>query len=428
MRYSISGVNINDIVTALTLVGATNVKTAPIINIAFAELTDDMIKALSGKGLIVKNVSQVKTAQVTTPVDIIGAADYTSNDLLDLLGLNQFKFSVTPPLLGDGYVVGVIDTGIRTTHTLVGDSVVYSENFSDGPDGDGYDHGTGVASIIHAVVPNAQILNLKVLDDSGYGTTEYVILAIQRCVDLYTTNPGIAPNIVNMSLGSADDNDPENPLRAACRSLIAMGVVIVAAAGNSGTAAGAIMVPACEQNVVAIGSISASPFAISNFSSQGPTLSGLTKPDAVFLGENIIIASSTDDNATIAKSGTSFSTPLSTGVFVMIMQGVMNNQKFDSSMYVNKNVITSPIVINQMLPAVCTMPTGTTNPQSTPSATTVKNNTYGYGVPVGSLIYLGSGTEGIDWTSTIELSMTMMLLMVMSGMVGRMEVPNGKVK
>jgi hypothetical protein len=107
----------------------------------------------------------------------------------------------------------------------------------------------------------------------------------------------------------------------------------------------------------------------------------------------------------------------------MIMQGVMNAQTFDSSMYVHKNVITSPIVINQMLPAVCTMPTGTPSSQSTD---VTKNNTYGYGVPVGSLIYLGAGSSGIDWSSTISLSISMMLLMMMSSMVGKMDVPKVK--
>jgi serine protease AprX len=423
MRYSISGNSVNEIVKELSSINAINVKTAPIINTAFADLTDEMTKALSGKGLTVKPVGRVHAVQVSTPTDIIGTASYTSGDLLDLLGLNQFKFSTDPPLLGDGYVIGVIDTGIRETHTMIGNSVIYGENFSDGPDGDGYNHGTGVASIIHAVVPNAKILNLKVLDDTGYGQEDNVIMAIQKCIDLYTTDPTLAPNIVNMSLGSPDDDDVNNPLRAACRALIAMGVVIVAAAGNSGSVPGAIMTPACEKDVVAIGSISDSTFAVSTFSSQGPTLGGLVKPDAVFLGEDIIIASSASDTATIAKSGTSFATPLSTGTFVMIMQGVMNAQTFDSSMYVHKNVITSPIVINQMLPAVCTMPTGTPSSQSTD---VTKNNTYGYGVPVGSLIYLGAGSSGIDWSSTISLSISMMLLMMMSSMVGKMDVPKVK--
>jgi serine protease AprX len=413
VRYSISGNTISDVIKRLSFIGAADVKVSTAAKCAFAELTNEMVTKLRNKGFIVIATGKVKPAQVSTPNDIIGTASYTSNDLLDLLGLNQFKFSVNPPLLGDGYIVGVIDTGIRSTHNLIGDSVIYSENFSDGPDGDGYNHGTGVASIIHAVVPNAKILDLKVMNSSGIGTEENVVLAIQKCIDLYTTNPDLAPNVVNMSLGSPDDNNANSPLRTACRALIAMGVVVVAAAGNNSINSGAIMSPACEQNVVAIGSISDSTFAVSTFSSQGPTLGGLVKPDAVFLGENIIIASATSDTATIAKSGTSFAAPLSTGTFVMIMQGVMGAQKFAADNYTNKNVITSPIVTNQMLPAVCSMPAG----DGTVSKVKTKNNTYGYGVPVGSLINTKAGSSGINWSETLSISLSMMMLNVMAKMV-----------
>lgn len=56
MRYSISGNSVNEIVKELSSINAINVKTAPIINTAFADLTDEMTKALSGKGLTVKPV------------------------------------------------------------------------------------------------------------------------------------------------------------------------------------------------------------------------------------------------------------------------------------------------------------------------------------------------------------------------------------
>jgi len=416
MRYAVTGsFDIQTLERKIIEFGGENAKPAVAGQQIFATLNDAAITRLKSIGCTITLVKRITPdADIIPPLDAVGTASYTSQDLLDLLGLNSFKFSTTPALLGDGFVVAVIDTGIRATHVMIGNSVVFSQNFSDGPDGDGYNHGTGVASIIHAVVPNAKILDLKVLDDNGYGTEETVVLAVQKCIDLYTTNPDIAPNIVNMSLGSPDDNDPNNPLRVACRALIAMGVVVVAAAGNSGSTSGSIMVPACEQNVVAIGSISDSTFAVSTFSSQGPTLAGLVKPDAVFLGENIIIASSVSDTATIAKSGTSFATPLSTGTFVMIMQGVMSAQTFAAGNYTNKNVITSPIVINQMLPAVCSMPKG----DGTVSQVKTKNDIYGYGVPVGSLINVKAGSSGIDWSETLSISMSMLMLNVMAKMIG----------
>ncbi|GAH43767.1 unnamed protein product, partial [marine sediment metagenome] len=221
-----------------------------------------------------------------------------------------------------------------------------------------FNHGTSVAAIIHAVVPNASILDMKVLDDAGNGTEEDVVLALEACARLLDTNPNLAPNIINMSLGSPDDNNPDNPLRVASRAVMSRGIVIVAAAGNNGEVFGAVTTPACEKYVVAIGSISSSPFLISEFSSRGPTLAGLIKPDAVFLGEDIILASSVSDISTIAKSGTSFSTPLTTGVIVLTMEGVVRTQTIPPEMFVGKNVITSIVAIDNMLPVVCTKPEG----------------------------------------------------------------------
>jgi len=412
-RYSVlggSGSDVDTLTRQVSEVGGIDVVRAILSGQLFVSLTDSMVAMLRHCGLVVTRVQKVSPAIVSVPRQILGTAEFTPSDTLDLLGLNSFKFSIEPPLSGSGFVVAVIDSGIRLTHQLLGGKIIYRENFTSAPNGDGFNHGTGVAAIIHAVVPDAGILDMKVLDDTGSGTEENVVLALEACAALLDTNPLLAPNIINMSLGSPDDGNPDNPLRVACRVVMNRGIVIVAAAGNNGAVSGAVSTPACELYVVAVGSISSSPFQVSEFSSRGPTYGGLVKPDCVFLGEDLILASSVSDIATMSKSGTSFSTPLTTGVIVMQMEGVVRTQAISPNLFVGKNVITCLVVIDNMLPTICTKPEG---------APTGKDNDYGYGVPVGSLMQNRTAAIGlIDWSATFNLSMTMMMMQMMARMAG----------
>jgi len=408
-RYSVLGSDVDTLTKQVSKVGAIDFVPAMLSGQLFVSLTGSMVSMLRRSGLTVTQVQKVLPAVVTVPRPIVGTAEFTPGDLLDLLGLNSFKFSIDPPLSGDGYSVAVIDTGIRSTHQLLGGKVIYQENFISAPNGDGFNHGTGVAAIIHAIVPDALMLDMKVLDDDGNGTEEDVVLALEACVILLDTNPDIAPNVINMSLGSPDDGNPDNPIRVACRVVMGRGIVIVAAAGNNGKVRGAVTIPACEEYVAGVGSISSLPFQVSEFSSRGPTLEGLVKPDTVFLGEDIILASSVSDTATIAKTGTSFSTPLVSGVIVMQMEGVVRTQTIPPNLFVGKNVITPLIIIDNMLPTVCTKPEG---------APVDKDNDYGYGVPVGSLTQNRIAAIGfIDWSATFQLSMTVMMMQMMAGMI-----------
>src|SRR5690606_34268489 len=107
---------------------------------------------------------------------------------------------------GTDTTIAVLDTGISPDHPDVADKVVAEENFSDAPDaGDGFGHGTHVASIAAGtgarsdgtytgVAPGASLLNGKVLDDEGYGQTSWVLAGMEWAVDQ-------GADVINMSLG-----------------------------------------------------------------------------------------------------------------------------------------------------------------------------------------------------------------------------------
>jgi subtilisin family serine protease len=122
----------------------------------------------------------------------------------------------------------------------------------DATPGDGNGHGTHVAGIVAAatgngegvasVAPGAGVMPVRVLAADGSGTTEGVVAGID-----WARMHGA--DVINLSLGSevpiagAVGGDA---LDAAIRRALAAGVVVVAAAGNSG-------VPVCEQPAAAHG-------------------------------------------------------------------------------------------------------------------------------------------------------------------------------
>ena len=121
--------------------------------------------------------------------------------------------------------------------------VVYSEDFTgEGRTDDPYGHGTHVASLAAGngrisngeyvgIAPNASLINLRVLNADGVGTTAWVL----RALDWVASNRA-AYNIrvVNMSLGMpAVDSYRNDPICRAVRRLVDAGVVVFAAAGTT---------------------------------------------------------------------------------------------------------------------------------------------------------------------------------------------------
>ncbi len=434
VRCSITGSHLNQ----LKDVGVTDIKVMRHTGVMFANISKPLIDKLRTMGITVEPIQNIKTGvvltkprEITVPTPEAAPQTYTPSTLAVAAGLDKVREITRPPLSGLGMNVAVIDTGIRETHQDVNGRVVYSTNYTSDAMEDGFDHGTGVTSIILAVAPECNILNLKVLDSEGNGTTEEVIEAIDDCIDLWDTNPEIAPVLINLSIGAVDTGNPNDPLRVACRAALENRIWLSAAAGNSGPEPGSITSPASEKYVFATGSIDPDTFTISSFSSRGPTLEGLTKPDAVFFGENIQMASSRSDTATVGKSGTSFSTPFSTGIAVLYLQG--------SAVYGGLTPITGPVevefveevpagvypeyevqislmdLIDTYLGGICV------KPQSAPSG---KDDEYGFGLPFGTL--LAQAITGPSVTTGIgTLISGVMAVGVMSAMAKMMTESSG---
>jgi serine protease AprX len=219
---------------------------------------------------------------------------------------------------GVGVGVGVIDTGIaggladfqasdgsgsRVVETAVTNPLATTAT-------DTYGHGTDVAGIIAGngenrsasdplygqyigVAPNANLISIKVSDDAGNATVLDVIYGLQFAVD-HQSDYNI--RVVNMSLDSSTAQSyTTDPLDAAAESAWMHGIVVVAAAGNRGTAPDAVQyAPANDPYVITVGaadengSSNPSNDTIASWSSQGTTQDGFQKPDVYAPGAHIV--------------------------------------------------------------------------------------------------------------------------------------------
>lgn len=405
MRYSVisKGLTISQLQDEVKRCGGRNLKVASASKQIFCELDVAGVAKLGVIDCIITKVGGVGVTIVppivTPPIPIAAAPVYSPEELIWAIGLEELRSMTEPPLYGSGMNLAIIDTGVLETHQKINGRVVYSKNYTSDPMRDGLDHGTGVCSIITTLAPLCNILNLKVLDDEGMGTEEEVALAIDDCISLQDTDPSIAPSVINLSLGAPDDNNPSNPLRVACRAAIDRDIWVLASAGNSGPAPYSITCPACEQYVLAIGSAKFEPFSLSNWSSRGPTLEGLVKPDAIMFGEDISVASSVSDTATTAKSGTSFAVPFASGMVLLYHESVAKWVAYEAPPGVlprgaiGRWVITPQRFTEEFLPAICIKPEG---------APTVRDSDYGCGLPFGPLLLQAITAPAIDISTVLS--------------------------
>lgn len=414
MRYSVRNVTKEQIINT----GGKDIKETRVA--LYATLTPEQVNRLKALGCIVEPIQQVKSS-ILPPTPVAAAPIYSPIGLVYAAGINQIRELMTPPLYAEGFNVAVVGTGIRATHEQIGGSVVYQKNYTNESPGDKFDHDTGVAAIIHAVAPKCSILDMKVLDSKGYGTEEQVVQAIDDLISMLEEQSQYFPHVINLSLGGPDTGNPNEPMRAICREAIKRGIFVLASAGNSGPTPLSITSPACERLVFAVGSIDPivtngeiTSFTISDFSSRGPTIEGLVKPDGVFFGRDIEMASSVSDTATIAKSGTSFSTPFASGAVVLFLEGekYWGGRQTPSWWFtISPTVPPYPMTPEGLIDGL--MPLAGVKPAA--EGITAKDNSYGYGLPYGPTIL--QNLIGIRPAVDISAIITPILSIAMLGMV-----------
>ena len=231
--------------------------------------------------------------------------------------------------------MAIIDTGVYPHNDLVNPSnrIVafkdYIDNKTSPYDDDG--HGTHVAGIVAGngfsssgkymgIAPDANIIGIKVLDGEGSGSISDVIAGIQWAID---NRQRYNIKVINMSLGSkAKTSYKDDPLCKAVDKAIEKGITVCAAAGNSGPKESTINSPATNPNTLVVGASNnknSTGDPIADFSSRGPTIDNLHKPDILAPGVDITsLKNNTSEYQTL--SGTSMATPIVSGCCALLYE------------------------------------------------------------------------------------------------------------
>ena len=248
---------------------------------------------------------------------------------------------------GEGTGVAVVDTGIAAGGDLAGQVAAVVDLTAEKDGVDRYGHGTFVAGLIagtgassagavRGVAPGAHLVSVKVAGRDGSTDLVTVLAGLQWVVD-HRNDYGI--RVLNLSLGVSSAEDYRtNPLNIAVERVWNAGIVVVAAAGNDGTAPGTITKPGDDPLVVTAGAsddrttAAVNDDALAPFSGAGPTASnGVAKPDLVAPGTSVVslrVAGSTIDQAVPSArigehyfkgSGTSFSAALVSGAAAVVL-------------------------------------------------------------------------------------------------------------
>src|SRR5204862_2776329 len=269
---------------------------------------------------------------------------------------------------GEGIVVAGADTGFRWTHNAIkphyrgwdGVTADHDYNWHDsihdssgnpcGNDSpfpcDDTGHGTHTIGIAIGddgagnqigMAPGAQCIGCRNMD-VGVGTPARYIECMQFFLAPYPVggdpsqgDPTKAPDITINSWGCpTSEGCSVNTLQAAVEAQAAAGIMMVVAAGNSGSACSTVTdPPSFYEASYTAGALNTGTDTIASFSSRGPATvdgSGRIKPDISAPGTNTRSASNSSDNAYTIASGTSMATPHIAGAMALLWSAIPSLQ------------------------------------------------------------------------------------------------------
>lgn len=282
-------------------------------------LLNDMFLVKIPKGTVekvIKTLSEMPQVATATP-NFIAQKQSVTNDpslqkewgLFQVQAANSSTKSAWDKTTAKPEIkIAVLDTGIEKTHPDLENNIVGEKNFSSSPDVNDHDgHGTQVAGVIAAIGNNASgiagiaykasLLNVKVLNDDGFGTYANIADGI-----LWAANSGA--KVINLGLGGSSDSDL---LKDAVNYAADKGAVVIAAAGNYG--ANSPVYPAEYDTVLSVAAADDSDSRLPS-SNYGPSIKVAAPGNKIY---------STDrNNSYTYGSGTSFAAAFASGVAALV--------------------------------------------------------------------------------------------------------------
>ncbi len=248
---------------------------------------------------------------------------------------------------GDGEVIAVADSGlgggsVNDQHADFQDRVIGGYSYSGGWE-DGHGHGTHCAGSVaghtyggtgttvfndyyaaEGSAPSAELYSVRVFGGSG-GSQWIGPEDIYHIVQIANQNSDAYVHTNSWGTATGDGTYIQHSSRydAAARG---EDMVILCAAGNSGTSDTTIIAPGTGKNVIAVGATNtynpneglSNPEEIASFSSRGWTTDNRIKPDVVAPGHRIYSTNPTSGYQYM--SGTSMATPAAAGAAAVIVE------------------------------------------------------------------------------------------------------------
>jgi serine protease AprX len=290
------------------------------------------------------------TVTYDAPVKLSGTVTHTTKHIWPTAAGVKPMWGNRPSLGVAMPTIAIVDSGIEKNRAdfdmgaRVLEEVVITQLQPNSP-GDGRGHGTFVAGIAAGsapsqagAAPQANIISLDVMDDSGMARTSDVIAAAEW---IYKNRLLKNIKVANFSLHSTmPSNFTNDPLDKAVEKLWFAGVTVVVAAGNYGKEDGPSGVPYAPGNdpfVITVGAIDLEGSTnvrrhdVPNWSAYGYTKDGFRKPELAAAGRYMIgpvPASSTlpqtkPENVMgggyMRLSGTSFAAPVVAGAAAQLL-------------------------------------------------------------------------------------------------------------
>jgi serine protease AprX len=299
----------------------------------------------------------VSLSQLQTIIQIPGIKKVFLDREVSILletGVPTVKASLIWPTGNEGQdaTIAVIDTGIAPHPDLKSRIIGFHDIIRHKKQAyDDNGHGTHCAGCAagdgtqsngkyRGVAPKASLIGVKVLNKYGIGTLSTVIAGIEWCIK---HKEEYQIDIISLSLGSSATSPyTEDPVCQMVELAWKAGIVVVVAAGNEGPNPKTIASPGNNPHIITVGAtddqktVDFSDDQIAYFSSRGPTLDGLAKPDLVAPGTNIVSLRSRSsfldtsmkqnrvDKHYFRLSGTSMATPIVAGVAALMLTSSPN--------------------------------------------------------------------------------------------------------
>ncbi|MGN1213008.1 MAG: S8 family serine peptidase, partial [Christensenellales bacterium] len=250
-----------------------NLKEYPFINAFGLNISIDKILSLAKKSDI---------TYISSVAKVFAQMDQTRK----IMNIDE----VQKNLDGEGVTIAIIDTGIceHLDFCSFDNRIVLFKDFVNGKEYpyDDNGHGTFVAGVIggngflsgkkyQGVAPKSKIIMCKALDKNGETGATTILEAMQW---IYDNHRQYNIRVVCMSFGSQPLISGD-PLMLGAEALWNAGIIVVAAAGNSGPSAKTIKSPGISPKIITVGAlddgrktgeINEKNFKLAEFSSRGP--------------------------------------------------------------------------------------------------------------------------------------------------------------